>query len=469
MSQKLTLQVKDAVVFFITACVSILLYSVNLKEIGFLPVSVLQLVRAAALFTAMIVILEKIFTIKIYNKIFIGLILGVAAGIIFKSSIAEIKPVGDLFIRMIRMIIIPLVFASLLVGSASMSPKKMGRIGAKTLVYYLIYTAFAVFIGLVLANIFQPGSGLPEDIKTGLLNNFNNKGAEVSKLAQQANPIDILLQIVPVNLFNSLSNGKLLPIIFFAIFTGIALTMLPKEKAEPVLSFFEGINDAMIVIVNIVIKFAPYGVFALIANVVANFGTDILMSLLKYMVITIAGLVFLNFSYPPVVKLFSGMKMGTFLKGIRSAQLIAFSTSSSSATLPVTIKTCEDVMGVPSDIASFVLPLGATVNMNGTALYQGVSALFIAQVFSIDLSLSSQLLIVLTATLASIGTAGAPMAGVLMLVIVLEQVGIPPEGLALILGVERILDMFRTTINITGDASAAVVIAATEGELKIQR
>ncbi|MCD6117326.1 dicarboxylate/amino acid:cation symporter [bacterium] len=445
------------------------LYSYNISKITFLPDSIIILLRASALFITVYVILERILKIKIYSRIFIGLITGVIAGIVFKTSIAEIKPVGDLFIRLIRMIIIPLVFASLLVGSASMNPKKMGRIGAKTLIYYLVYTAVAVFIGLVLANIFQPGSGLPESVKTDLLKNFSNQGAKVSHLASQSNPINILLQIVPTNVFESLSSGKLLPIIFFAIFTGIALTMIPKEKAVPVLSFFEGINDAMIVIVNIVIKIAPYGVFALIASVVANFGTDILMSLLKYLVITIFGLVILNFTYPPVVKMFSGMKMGDFLKGIRPAQLIAFSTSSSSATLPVTIKTCEEVLGVPPDIASFVLPLGATVNMNGTALYQGVSAIFIAQVFGIDLSISGQLLIVLTATLASIGTAGAPMAGVLMLVIVLEQVGIPPEGLALILGVERILDMFRTTINITGDASAAVIIAASEGELKMNK
>ena len=427
--------------------------------------SILGLSRAVLILAALFVLLERVLHIKIYNKIFAGLVLGIAAGIVIGGPVAEIKPVGDLFIRLIRMIIIPLVFASLLIGSASMNPKKMGRIGAKTLLYYLAYTAFAVFVGLVLANVLQPGAGLGPDIKAELLQNFNSQGAKVSQLAKQSNPVDILLEIVPVNLFESLSKGALLPIIFFAIFTGIALTMMPKAKAAPVLAFFQGINDAMIIIVNIVIKFAPYGVFALIASVVANFGTDILMSLLKYLGVTIGGMILLNFSYPPVVRLFSGMKMGEFLKGIRSAQLIAFSTSSSSATLPVTIETCEDVMGVPSDIASFVLPLGATVNMNGTALYQGVSALFIAQVFGIDLSISSQLLIVLTATLASIGTAGAPMAGVLMLVIVLEQVGIPPEGIALILGVERILDMFRTAINITGDASAAVVIAASEGEL----
>jgi len=364
------------------------------------------------------------------------------------------------------MIIIPLVFASLLIGTASMDPKKMGRIGLKTLAYYLIYTAFAILIGLVLANVFKPGGSLPVEVKDQLLQNYNEAGAQVSGLAERANPIDTLLNIIPINIFDGLSNGVLLQIIFFAIFTGIALTLIPRGKSKPVLAFFEGINEAMVKIVHIAIKLAPYGVFALIAAVVGSFGTEILLTLLKYTLITISGMIILNFTYPLVVKIFSGMSPWTFLKGIRSPQLIAFSTSSSSATLPVTIEACEEKLGVPQDIASFVLPLGATVNMNGTALYHGVSAVFIAQVFGISLTIGDQLMIVLTATLAAIGAAGAPMAGILMLVIVLEQVGIPTEGIALIFGVERILDMFRTTINITGDASAAVIIAASEGELR---
>jgi Na+/H+-dicarboxylate symporter len=262
-----------------------------------------------------------------------------------------------------------------------------------------------------------------------------------------------------------LSSGTILQIIFFAIFAGIALTLLPKDKSGPVIAFFDGINEIMIKIVHIAIKIAPYGVFALIASVIGSFGTDILLTLLKYTIITISGMVILNFTYPFVVKAFSGMKPFTFMRGIRSPQLIAFSTSSSSATLPVTIEACTDKLGVPQYIASFVLPLGATVNMNGTALYHGVSAVFIAQVFGIPLGIGDQLMIVLTATLAAVGCAGAPMVGILMLVLVLQQVGLPAEGIGLIFGVERILDMFRTAINITGDASAAVVIAATEGEL----
>lgn len=453
--------------FIVSTAIFVTLYTIPMESLSPVPIPILQLVRVFSLFMALFLICERLLKIEIYNKIFVGLVLGAVAGVIFKSSMAEIQPIGTAFIRIIRMVIIPLVFASLLIGTASMDPKKMGRIGVKTLSYYLIYTAFAIFIGLMLANILKPGAGLPDAVKDTLLANYSADGARVEGLAQQANPVDTLLNIIPTNLFEGLSSGTILQIIFFAIFTGVALALLPKDKSSPVLNFFDGINEAMIKIVHIAIKMAPYGVFALIAAVIGSFGTDILVTLLKYTLITISGMIILNFTYPPVVKLFSGMPMGKFMREIRSPQLIAFSTSSSSATLPVTIETCEERLGVPRDIASFVLPLGATVNMNGTALYHGISAVFIAQVFGIPLGIGDQLLIVLTATLAAIGCAGAPMAGILMLVIVLEQVGIPTEGIALIFGVERILDMFRTAINITGDASAAVVIAASEGDLNL--
>lgn len=435
----------------------------------FLPQALLQLLRITALFAALFLLLEKTVSLQIYTKILLGLVLGAAAGLLISSPVAEIKPVGTAFIRSIQMIVIPLVFASLLTGTASLGdPKKMGRIGIKTLIYYLVYTAFAIFIGLMLANILKPGAGLPADVQQQLMANFSGEAnMKIAGTAGSQSPIDTLINIIPTNPMESMSQGTLLQIIFFAIFTGIALALIPAEKADPVLRFFDGINEAMIRIVHIVIKIAPYGVFALIASVVGSFGLDILLSLVKYSVITIFGMILLNFTYPGVVKVLTGMPAATFLKGIREPQLIAFSTSSSSATLPVTIKACEEKLGVPNDIASFVLPLGATVNMNGTAMYQGISAVFIAQVYGISLGIGDQLLIVLTATLAAIGTAGAPGVGILMLVIVLKQVGIPLEGISLILGVERILDMFRTTLNITGDASAAVVIAHSEGELAV--
>lgn len=451
----------------LSAAAFTLLYLIPPDRFTPVPADLIRIARVFLVLFALHYLFERGFKMQIYTKILLGLMLGALAGLIFHESIAEIKPVGTAFIRMIQMIVIPLVFASLLVGTASLGdPKKMGRIGVKTLLYYLVYTAFAIVIGLVLANVFRPGSGLPEHVQTQLLQDYQGQAGDLSGLSERTNPIDTLLNIIPTNPMEAMSQGVLLQIIFFSIFTGIALALIPRNKAEPVLKFFDGINDAMIQIVHIAIRIAPYGVFALIASVVGSFGMDILLSLMKYCLITIGGMILLNFTYPPVVYLFSGMSPWHFMKGIRSPQLIAFSTSSSSATLPVTIKACEENLGVPSDIASFVLPLGATVNMNGTALYQGVSAVFIAQVYGIGLTLGDQLLIVLTATLASIGAAGAPGVGMLMLVIVLKQVGIPLEGISLILGVERILDMFRTTLNITGDASAAVVIAASEGELK---
>lgn len=465
MSQKKQLTIKTVSIFILSTALFITLYLIPLETFRPVPPAIIQLLRVFLIFTSLFIICEKFVSIPIYNKIFLGLLFGALAGIFLGEAMTEVEPVGTAFIRMIRMIIIPLVFASLLIGTASMDPKKMGRIGAKTLIYYLLYTAFAIFIGLLLANLFKPGVGLPDAVQQELLKNFSAEGTRVSGLAERANPIDTLLNIIPTNLFEGLSSGTILQIIFFAIFSGVALALIPKDKSRTVLAFFDGINDTMIKIVNIAIKIAPYGVFALIASVIGNFGTDILLTLLKYTVITIGGMLILNFTYPPVVKLFSGMNPFRFMREIRSPQLIAFSTSSSSATLPVTIETCTEKLGVPKDIASFVLPLGATVNMNGTALYHGVSAVFIAQVFGIALTIGDQLMIVLTATLAAIGCAGAPMAGILMLVIVLEQVGIPTEGIALIFGVERILDMFRTAINITGDASAAVVIAASEGDL----
>jgi len=467
MANQASLSWKTITLFLVSTSIFIILYILPLETFAPLPIALTQFIRTFLLMFSLFLLFERLFTMEIYTKILIGLLLGAVAGILFKTGIAEVKPVGTAFIRLIRMIIIPLVFASLLVGTASLGdPKKMGRIGVRTLLYYLVYTAFAIFIGLILANVLKPGRGLSADAQSQLMQNFGGElNDKLSGIGGQSSTIDLLLNIIPINIFEGLTNSILLQIIFFAIFTGIALALIPNDKAKPVLAFFEGLNEAMIKIVHIAIKMAPYGVFALIAAVAGSHGMDVMLILLKYTLVTIAGMVILNFTYPPIVKLLTGMKSMTFIKGIREPQLIAFSTSSSSATLPVTIEACTKKLGVPLKIASFVLPIGATVNMNGTALYQGVSAIFIAQVTGFDLSLTDQLMIVLTATLASIGAPGAPMAGIMMLVVVLEQVGIPPEGIALLLGVERILDMFRTTLNITGDASAAVVIAASEGEL----
>ncbi|MFQ5791578.1 MAG: dicarboxylate/amino acid:cation symporter, partial [Acidobacteriota bacterium] len=386
------------------------------------------------------------------------------------EDVTLFEPVGTLFIRLIFMVVVPLVFASLFIGTASLGDiRKLGRIGARTLTFYLLYTAISVAIGLALANTLRPGVGLSEEAQALILEGYGDSAQErITTAREKPSVMETLLDIVPTNPLFAISGNppRMLQIIFFAMFLGIAVLFIKQERKDAVVTFFEGINDAMIVIVHVVIKLAPYGVFALIAAVVGQFGFDVLLLLIKYTVITCAGLLMLNFTYAPVVRYLTKLKLSHFLKGIWPAQGIAFSTSSSSATLPVTIECCTERLGVSDAIASFVLPLGATINMNGTALYQGVSAVFIAQVYGIPLSLVDQLVIVLTATLASVGAAGVPGIGMMMLVIVLQQIGIPVEGIALVLGVERILDMFRTTVNITGDAAAATVIAHWEGELR---
>ncbi len=324
----------------------------------------------------------------------------------------------------------------------------------------------AITIGLLMANIFQPGSGLSPEAQAQLLQNYQGQASEKMAQMGKTSITETLLNIIPTNPVDALSSGKMLQIIFFAIFTGIALTIIPENKSRPVIAFFDGLNEAMLKIVLIAIKIAPYGVFALIADAVGSFGLDIIFTLLKYTLVTTGGLLIMASIYPFIARTFSGISPYKYIKAIRPAQIIAFSTSSSGATLPVTMEVSEENLGVSNNIASFVLPLGATVNMDGTALYQGVASIFIAQVYGIHLGVGDQLMIVLTATLASIGTAAAPGVGLLMLVMILKQVGIPLEGIALILSVDRLLDMFRTVINVTSDLTASVVVASTENQIQ---
>ncbi len=401
------------------------------------------------------------------TQIFFGLVLGAVAGVIFGPDAAVIRPIGTAFIRLIKMVVIPLIFASLLIGVASLGDlRKLGRIGGKTFAFYIAYYVTAVALGLFLANAVKPGSNLPESVQAELKESYGQTAdVQAQRIEERPSLTDVFVNIIPDNPADSVVQANMLQIIFFAMFMGVVISLLDKKKMEPVLEFFSAVNDIMIKIVEIVIKTAPYAVFALIAAVVGTFGVDILMSLLRYCAVVIGGLLLMAVTYPAIVWLFTKYPYLRFWKGMIPAQLIAFSTCSSSATLPVTMECAEEKIGVSKEISSFVLPLGATINMNGTALYQGVTAIFIAQVYGMHLGLGGQLSIVLTATLASIGAAGAPAMGVLMLVIVLKQVGIPLEGIALILGVERILDMFRTVINVTGDMAAAAVIAHTEGEL----
>ncbi len=414
--------------------------------------------------------------IELYTKILIGLILGIIIGIVANQFgwthffTVYIKPFGTAFIRLISMVVVPLVFASLLVGTASLNDvRKLGRIGGKTIFFYLVTTAIAIVIGLILANTFKPGEGLTKETQEQLLQNYSDEAQlKIDSALKKPSLTQTLLDIIPQNPIYSLSNGKMLQIIFFALLLGIALTMIPADRAAPVIKFFEGINDAMIQIVNLIMELAPYGVFALIAAIIGEFGLGILGPLAKYSIVVLLGLVLhIILTYNILLKIFTKVRSRDFFRGIRPAQLIAFSSSSSSATLPVTMECVEDNIGVSKEISSFVLPLGATINMDGTALYQGVAAVFIAQVFGMDLNITQQLTIVLTATLASIGAAGVPGVGMITLTMVLKTIGVPLEGIALILGVDRILDMCRTVVNISGDSTCATVIASSEGQISI--
>ncbi|GLI51512.1 MULTISPECIES: dicarboxylate/amino acid:cation symporter [Tepidanaerobacter] len=392
-------------------------------------------------------------------KIFIGLVLGIVVGLIFQSSpevaITYIKPLGVLFLNLIKMVIVPLVLSSLVVGSASTGDVgKLGRIGIKTLAYFLITTALAVTLGLFFANILQPGLGLsiPLDATT--------EAGEIPSM------LDTLLNIVPTNPIQAMAEANMLQIIIFALFLGISITLV-GDKAKPFFDFFDSMAEVCYKIVAIIMEFGPIGVFGLIAPVVAEHGASALLPLLKVIIaVYLSCIVHAVVVYSGAVYLFTKMNPIMFFKGAAPAMMLAFTTSSSSGTLPITMKCTEENLGVPKSISSFVLPLGATINMDGTALYQGVCALFVAQVYGLDLNLAQQMTVVLTATLASIGTAGVPGGGLIMLTMVLQSVGLPLEGVALIGGIDRILDMARTCVNTTGNMACAVVIASTEGELQ---
>lgn len=375
----------------------------------------------------------------------------------------SIKPVGDIFIRLLMMIAVPLVLASLLVGAASLSDiRKMARIGGKTITYFMFTTAMAISIGLIIGNIIQPGERMDAQTKDRLLSVYHEDVAAKIKQDVSVDLVNMLVRIVPKNPFGAMAEGDMLAVIFFAVLLGLVSTRIPKEKYQSFVGFFDAMSDAMIKMVDLVMLIAPFAVFALISAVISEFGFGIIQTLFWYIVTVLLGLMIQTFLvYPIFLKLFSKVSPFTFFKEIRPAQLVAFTTSSSAATLPVNFE-CTERLGVPKSISGFVLPLGATVNMDGTALYQGVATLFIAQVYGMDLSITQQLTVILTATLASIGTAPVPGVGIVMLLIVLKSVGVPEEGIALILGVDRILDMCRTVPNITGDATGAVIVASTE-------
>ena len=385
-----------------------------------------------------------------------------------ETTIASaIKPLGDIFIRLLMMIAIPLVFASLIAGIANLHDiGRMARIGGKTIGYYIVTTALAITLGVVFGNLLQPGKHMEAQAQERLLAAYSEDAAARIEQSGSIDVVEFLVDLVPKNPMRALADAEMLQIIFFALMFGIALLMIPNAKSEQVTSFFDAVSDAMIAMVDMVMKIAPYAVFAIIAATVSEFGFSILQTLIWYMAAVLIALAVQTFViYPAVIAFFvKGMRVRDFLRGIRPAQLLAFTTSSSAATLPVTFDCCED-LGAPKSVTGFVLPLGATINMDGTALYQGVAAIFIAQVYGMDLSLPQQLTVILTATLASIGTAPVPGVGIIMLIIVLRSVGVPETGIALIFGVDRILDMCRTVTNVTGDASAVMVVAGSEGVL----
>ena len=419
--------------------------------------------------------------LELHWKIIIGLVLGLAFGIFAASqglgdfTTAWVAPFGKIFLNLLKLIAVPLVLSSLITGVASLSDtKKLSRIGGKTITIYIATTAVAVTIGLVSVNILQPGDTVPEDMKLKLQETYEMAASgrmEAANEAKNRSILQPLVDMVPDNVFSSASNNRnMLQVVFVAIIVGIALIQIPKNKGKPVLDFFEGINELVIKLVDNIMLFAPIGVFALIADTITSVAGNNLNNILEllsalgyYMLAVIIGLILqMIITYTTVLKIFSKMDLKTFYKGIAPAQLLAFSTSSSGATLPVTMERCEDELEVSEEVSAFVLPLGATINMDGTALYQAVAAVFIAQTLGMDLALGAQLTIVFTAVLASIGTAAVPGAGIIMLIIILEAVGVPSAGIALILGVDRILDMMRTVTNVTGDASVAVAVHASE-------
>jgi Na+/H+-dicarboxylate symporter len=423
--------------------------------------------------------------LQLHSRIVLGLATGTAVGVIAKltgvaafpwwanTALPLMEFTGALFIRLITMLVVPLVVASLLVGVSGLGDVRLlGRIGGKTLAYYLTTTAIAVSIGLALAVMVKPGSRIDVDTREVLAAEFREQAsARVVQAEEQPGTLDRLLEMVPSNPVSAAAEGNLLPLIIFVVIFGAAVSVIDQGRRESVVSFFEGVNDGAMVVIGWVMRLAPYAVFALIAAVISRFGLDVLRSLALYALVVVAGLAIQVFgTYSTILRVLARLDPRLFLRRVREAQLIAFSTSSSNATLPITMKVAEEKLGVPRPVSSFVLPLGATINMDGTALYQGVATVFIAQVYGVELGLVALATVVLTATLASVGAAGVPSAGLITLILVLESVGLASHagaGIALILGVDRILDMLRTATNVTGDLACAAIVARSESSLQV--
>ena len=417
--------------------------------------------------------------LPLWAKIFMGMGLGILWGLVSvwtgseEFTINWIKPWGTIFLKLLKLIAVPLIFVSLVKGISSLTDiTKLSRIGYKTIVIYIITTVFATTVGLALVNILKPGDVFPDDKQEQYRQKFSGQielRQESAQEIEKQSPLHFFEEMVPDNIFLAAGdNSRMLQIIFFAILFSIALVLVPGEKTQVVKDFFDGLNDVILKIVDMIMRFAPIGVLALMAALVVDYSgdADIFTALGMYMITVTAGLFLLIIGfYPLLMRVFARTRITDFFRAILPAQLVAFTTSSSAATLPVTLKQVINELKVPKPIANFVLPVGVTINMDGTSCYQAIAAVFIAQVFGIDLTLIQQLTIVLTATLASIGSPGIPSGSIVMLIIVLNSVGLPVEGLALILGVDRPLDMLRTVVNITGDSTVSSIVARSEGEL----
>jgi proton glutamate symport protein len=417
---------------------------------------------------------------KLYTKILIGMVAGIVAGYLLNVfGVPEWRvytdPVGDIFIRLVKMLVVPLVLVSLVLGAAGLGDiRKVGKMGLKAFLFFMGTTAVACTIGLTVVNTFEPGQGLPQAQTDRLMAQYAGEAEATSGAALSSGMgeqsayqkvMNLFVNMVPTNPITAMAEGDMLGVIFFALFLGITITLIPPEKAAPLIKAFDGLNDAVIKMVTLAMETAPYGVFALMLNVVADLGVDILLLLFKYALVVVLGLVLhVAVTHMGIIFFYVRQSPVRFIRAIKEAIVMAFSTSSSSATLPISLNVAQTNLGVSRQVSTFVLPLGATINMDGTALYQAVAAVFIAQVFGLDLTIAQQLTIVLTATLASVGAAGVPGAGMITLALVLSTLGVPETGIALIFGLDRILDMCRTTINIIGDLTLTTLMAKSEGE-----
>lgn len=416
--------------------------------------------------------------LALHWQILLGMVFGVLFAFILiqftwgKDVIVDwVKPFGTIFINLLKLIAVPLILASLIKGISDLKDiSKLSKMGGRTIGLYILTTVLAVSIGLVIVNIIKPGSYISEKTRTELVSSYTadaNSKIEAAAKQSEVGPLQSLIDIVPDNIIKASSdNGNMLQVIFFAVIFGIAMILIPEEKSKPVKDFFDSFNEVILKMIDLIMLFSPFGVFALLAAIVAESPSlDLFKALGMYGLTVLIGLFLVICVYLVLVKVLAKKSPKFFFNGISPAQLLAFSTSSSAATLPVTMERTVDNLGVDDEVASFVLPIGATINMDGTSLYQAVAAVFIAQSFGMDLSLATQLGIIVTATLASIGSAAVPGAGMVMLVIVLAQAGIPEAGLALIFAIDRPLDMCRTTVNVTGDAAVSMIVAKSVNKL----